>query len=429
MTTTNPVNKVTVNCDGATTIFTYPFYLPSGANFTLLQCVTATGVITIIPTANYSVSGIGNPSGGTFTYDPGSVPVPAGNTLTFIRQTPDTQQTSLINQGGYNASVVEPALDWIDFQVQDLAERMNRTVHGPAVDTQTLNDLPPAIQRAGTVLVFDGNGQPSVSSTGVTVGATGAAGAAGATGAAGSAGATGATGAAGATGTGSTGPTGPQGAQGNAGAFGQNSVLLTASSANFTVPAGVFVIGGATVGGGAGGGGVTNAAATAASGDAGISVAWFMYVTPGQVIAYTNGAGGTAGANTGGQGGNGGDSTFGTITAKGGTGGLGSTSGNAAGSTTANTTSKLNGSALIPTAGVSGVFPISLNLRAGIAGQGSGVGGPGNSSIWGVGGASPTNAAGNNATGYGASGSGAGSSSSGAFIGGTGSPGATMVFY
>jgi hypothetical protein len=429
MTTTNPVNKVTVNCDGATTIFTYPFYLPSGANFTLLQCVTATGVITIIPTANYSVSGIGNASGGTFTYDPGSVPVPTGNTLTFIRQTPDTQQTSLINQGGYNASVVEPALDWIDFQVQDLAERMNRTVHGPAVDTQVLQDLPPAIQRAGTVLVFDGNGQPSVSSTGVTVGATGAAGATGATGAAGSTGATGATGAAGAIGTGSTGPTGPQGAQGNAGAFGQNSVLLTSASANFTVPAGVFVIGGATVGAAGGGGGVTSAAATAASGDAGVLVSWFMYVTPGQVIAYTNGTGGTAGANTGGQGGNGGDSTFGPITAKGGTGGVGSTSGNAAGTTTANTILKINGSALIPTGGVSGTFITATNFRGGVAGQGSALGGPGSSSGWGAGGAGGSSAAGGNGTGYGASGGGAGSNTTGAFIGGTGSPGATMVFY
>src|SRR5690348_170230 len=92
------------------------------------------------------------------------------------------------------------------------------------------------------------------------------------------------------------------------------ATLLTAASGNYTVPTGVYLIQGAMTGAGGGGGGVSNAAATAGAGVPGVLLEFTMVVTPGQVIAYTNGTGGTAGSNAGGNGGTGGDTTFGTLT-------------------------------------------------------------------------------------------------------------------
>lgn len=204
------------------------------------------------------------------------------------------------------------------------------------------------------------------------------------------------------------------------------ATLLTASSGTYTVPTGVYLINGVLMGGGGGGGGVSNANAAAGGGQAGILIEFAMFVTPGQTISYTNGAGGTAGANSGGNGGTGGDTTFGDFTAKGGLGGTGSTSGNGAGFATQTSTviAVASASSMVPTAAR---FITSMNftgLSAGVTASG----GPG-IGYWGVGGAVATNAAGKDATGYGASGGGAGSTTSGAFIGGKGSPGAIMVWY
>lgn len=210
--------------------------------------------------------------------------------------------------------------------------------------------------------------------------------------------------------------------------------LLTAASGNFTVPAGVTQLRGAMTGAGGGGGGVSAAAATGSAGLPGVITSFVLTVTPGQVIAFTNGAGGAKGANTGGNGGTGGDTTFGSFTAKGGVGGNGSTSGNAAvvnapisvGVGVPAIFAMMTGSAAIPTAaafltGLSG--SISYNGLAGAAG----VGGQGKG-LWGTGGTPGTNGSATDATGYGAGGSAAGSTSNTAGTGALGAPGAIVLY-
>lgn len=207
--------------------------------------------------------------------------------------------------------------------------------------------------------------------------------------------------------------------------------LLTTASANFTVPAGVTLLHGAMTGAGGGGGGVSAATATAAAGLPGVMLEFIMIVTPGQVIAYTNGAAGTRGANTGGAGGVGGDSTFGTLTAKGGQLGLGSTSGNAAATTAPNAGANgtvplamLTGSVAVPT---TSTFIISQSATAfnGTAGA-SGTGGTGKG-IWGS--STPgTNGSAVDCVGYGAGGSGAGSTTNTAGTGALGCSGAIVLW-
>lgn len=208
-------------------------------------------------------------------------------------------------------------------------------------------------------------------------------------------------------------------------------VLLTDSS-NYTVPSGVFQLRGAMGAAGGGGGGAGAAAATGAAGLPGMMFTFVMVVTPGQVIAYTNGSGGTRGSSAGGNGGAGGDTTFGTLTAKGGQLGLGAATGNAAGGVsaangTAGTVPQamITGSAAVPTASTFIVSQSASSSFTGTAGS-AGTGGQAKG-IWG----SSTPGTNGNATdcvGYNTGGSGAGSTINTAGTGALGCPGAILLW-
>ena len=202
--------------------------------------------------------------------------------------------------------------------------------------------------------------------------------------------------------------------------------LLTSASGNFTVPSGVNRIRGIITGAGGGGGGVSAAAATGAAGIAGVMIEFVMVVTPGQVIAYTNGSGGSRGANTGTVGGTGGDTTFGTLTAKGGSPGAGSTSGNAAatGSAGASVIGMITGSAAVPTTSTFIISQSATNYNGNAGATGTGGVARG---IWGTS-AAGTNGSASDCVGYGGGGSGAGSTSNTAGTGGLGCPGAILLW-
>ncbi len=98
--------------------------------------------------------------------------------------------------------------------------------------------------------------------------------------------------------------------------LGHGQTIIGAGAGNFTVPVGVYVLEVECVGAGGGGGGTDP---DCNGGGGGGYVYKRMAVTPGDIIAYSVGAAGTA--STGGNAGDGGDTTFGTLTAGGGKGG------------------------------------------------------------------------------------------------------------
>jgi hypothetical protein len=108
---------------------------------------------------------------------------------------------------------------------------------------------------------------------------------------------------------------------------GFGGALALTGSGDFTVPMGVTRLRYRVKGGGGGGGGGGASGQGNGGGGGGASKGYMTGLTPGQVIAYSQGTGGAAGAAGGGSGGNGTASTFGTITANGGTGGSGNGTG------------------------------------------------------------------------------------------------------
>lgn len=153
--------KVIALGNGAQSVFTYTFPIPVGADYQLIY-TDANGVETVLAASAFSITGIGTPGGGTFTYAPSGTPIAAGTTLTLVRMVPYEQLTDFTNQNTYNPAVLTAALDWIVEQTQQLFERTSRALRTPVVEND-VGTLPSAALRANKFLAFDANGAPVMS--------------------------------------------------------------------------------------------------------------------------------------------------------------------------------------------------------------------------------------------------------------------------
>lgn len=155
---------VTLQGNGATTSFAFNFivpYLADGITPALQVWYTPIGGPPAQLASNaYSVSGVGNPSGGSVTYNPGS-PIPTGSYLTIIRTVAYTQPTSVPNQAFFPVTV-EQIADALVEQIQQLNAALAFVLRAPLTDPNTLNQLPSASTRANMLLGFDANGQPKL---------------------------------------------------------------------------------------------------------------------------------------------------------------------------------------------------------------------------------------------------------------------------
>lgn len=151
--------------NGATTVFPYTFAMPDASDATLLLTDSA-GVQTTIPGGSYSITGVGQPTagggpqGGNVTYPLSGSPVPAGSSLTLIRDVPYTQPDQFTNQGGLWPLVIEGSEDNLEMQIQQLANGLSRAILINPADTSPPVPLAPAAARAGKYLAFNSLGQP-----------------------------------------------------------------------------------------------------------------------------------------------------------------------------------------------------------------------------------------------------------------------------
>jgi hypothetical protein len=174
MTVSTTLNKIIYPGSGAQTTFSFAFAFPGGtatqeaANI-LVFFTDALGNITQLvqglgPT-NYQItfnpaSGTNpTPIGGVVTYNPNSVPIPLGTSLTIFRSLPLTQSTSLQNQGTLYQPVTEAALDYEMMVSQQVLEVQSRALVVPVSDP-TPSAIPAVASRKSLFLAFDSNGNP-----------------------------------------------------------------------------------------------------------------------------------------------------------------------------------------------------------------------------------------------------------------------------
>lgn len=139
MTISTTSNTVSYVGDGSNTNFPFTFEIPAAADLEVILTTTATGATTTLGSSTYSVSGLGNPSGGAVTYPLVGSPISSSYTLTVQRIMPLTQTTDLVNQSAYYPEVVEDALDKLTMIDQQLQEQIDRALAFPV---GTVADVP-----------------------------------------------------------------------------------------------------------------------------------------------------------------------------------------------------------------------------------------------------------------------------------------------
>lgn len=157
MTISNAEFEITVVGNSLTTTFSYTFNMVNAA-YSRLIFTDAAGTTASISSADYSLTGVGSASGGTFTYPLVGSPITAGESLTLQRILPLTQDVSIDNQGNFYPAAVEAGLDnltMIAQQIQGQVDNLEETQGITSIATGAgLTGGP--ITQSGTISVSDG---------------------------------------------------------------------------------------------------------------------------------------------------------------------------------------------------------------------------------------------------------------------------------
>jgi hypothetical protein len=159
MTVSSTSSRVVLAGDGTNTDWPFGFQVNSQADLAVTY-VDASGNETALSPSVYSVSGFGQPAGGTVRYPLSGSPIGAGTTLAIQRTIAPIQPTSISNQGAMWPQVIEAALDRVTMIVQGFIDTVSRCVAITPADGAALHPLPAVPLRANMWLAFDGSGQP-----------------------------------------------------------------------------------------------------------------------------------------------------------------------------------------------------------------------------------------------------------------------------
>lgn len=136
------------NGNGVQTVFPFTFHAFAKADLLVVMAVTITGVeTTLVLDSAYSVTLNADQSanpGGTVTYPISGTPLPAGSTLTIVSDIEYTQNTDLINMGGFYPDVIEDTLDRGVMQSKQVLEIVSRTLQVAVSTPANVNVTLPA---------------------------------------------------------------------------------------------------------------------------------------------------------------------------------------------------------------------------------------------------------------------------------------------
>lgn len=141
---------------GTTGPFTVNFRFLDASHLQVIR-TDGTGEHVLTLTTDYTVAGVGNPTGSVTLV----AALPVGQTLTIIRNVPKTQEADYVQNSDFPAESHENALDKLTMIDQQTGERLDRAVVFPASDSSTaVAELPISSIRANNLLGFDADGKP-----------------------------------------------------------------------------------------------------------------------------------------------------------------------------------------------------------------------------------------------------------------------------
>ena len=160
MTVTSTNQKVQFNGDGSTTVFAYNFKIFASSDLSvILRSAAGTETVQQL-TTNYTVSGVGEASGGNVTM--GTAPA-SGTTLTILRVQPNLQGLDLVPNDPFPAGSMEDALDKLTFMVQTHDEEIGRSIKASKTNVIADSEFTvSATDRANKLFSFDSSGNLSI---------------------------------------------------------------------------------------------------------------------------------------------------------------------------------------------------------------------------------------------------------------------------
>lgn len=141
---------------GGQTVFPYDFPIFDDAEITVYR--TRSGVTTELTlSTDYTVTGEGEEAGGDVTLTTGAT---ASDIITIVGTMPNARTTDFQEGGEFRAATINRELDRLAIQIQELRNRLDRTVRLEDFDDpQAFDALPAKADRASKYLAFDADGQ------------------------------------------------------------------------------------------------------------------------------------------------------------------------------------------------------------------------------------------------------------------------------
>jgi hypothetical protein len=144
---------------GTTGPFTVSFRFLDATHLLVIR-TDGTGEHVLTLTTDYTVAGVGNPTGSVTLV----AALPVGQTLTIIRKVPKTQEADYVQNSDFPAESHENALDKLTMISQETGEVVSRSITLPTSDSSSLTkELPISSLRARKALVFGADGSVGVS--------------------------------------------------------------------------------------------------------------------------------------------------------------------------------------------------------------------------------------------------------------------------
>lgn len=157
MTVASTLCRRDYTANGVTTAFAADFYFLADADLAVYVTDLANSSTLKTLTTDYTVSGAGNPAGGTVTFNT----APTNNyRVSILRGASLLQPLDLADNDPLPADSVEMELDRLLMQLQQVKERLDHAIRIQPSESSALGTLPPASLRANMILGFDASGNP-----------------------------------------------------------------------------------------------------------------------------------------------------------------------------------------------------------------------------------------------------------------------------
>lgn len=143
MTITTESSYVTYLGNGAATSWDYDFPIPSVDDVVIQILTIATGAVVTLTPAQYSISGVGTPDGGTVIYPLAGPALTSAKEIIIQRIVPLVQETDLSNQSAFYPETVEDALDYLTMIAQQIQAAIDNAaiLSGALLRANNLADL------------------------------------------------------------------------------------------------------------------------------------------------------------------------------------------------------------------------------------------------------------------------------------------------